>query len=107
MNIAAPTLASAASADDRDALRLDKLAHRRARAKLGWFSHAAVYLVVNLGLLALSFSTGQHWALFPLLGWGLGLLFHGLSVWVLAPGNALMDRMVAGERARLSRARRG
>jgi hypothetical protein len=87
--------------DDREDLRLDKLARRRARSKLGWFSHAAVYAAVNLGLLALSFSTGQHWAIFPLLGWGLGLLFHGLAVWVFAPGNALMDRMVARERARL------
>jgi hypothetical protein len=80
---------------------LDWTARRRARAKLGWFVHATVYLVVNTVLVALSLAGGRHWALFPLLGWGLGLLFHGLAVWVLAPGNALMDRMVARERARL------
>lgn len=81
--------------------QLDWTARRRAKAKLGWFAHATVYLVVNAVLVALSLAGGRHWALFPLLGWGLGLLFHGLAVWVLAPGNALMDRMVARERQRL------
>lgn len=86
--------------------RLDWTARRRAKAKLGWFFHATVYVAVNAVLLALSLASGRHWALFPLLGWGLGLLFHGLAVWVLAPGNALMDRMVARERERLDRAAR-
>lgn len=86
--------------------RLDWIARRRAKAKLGWFAHATVYAVVNAVLVALSLAGGRHWALFPLLGWGLGLLFHGLAVWVLAPGNALMDRMVARERERLDGAAR-
>ena len=29
--------------------RIDKLALRRAKAKLGWFAHAAIYALVNLG----------------------------------------------------------
>lgn len=81
--------------------RLEWTARRRARAKLGWLAHASVYLLVNAGLLALSLSSGRHWALFPLLGWGLGLALHGIAVWVFAPGNPLMDRMVERERARL------
>lgn len=80
---------------------LDFLARRRAQAKLGWYTHAAVYTVVNLGLITLSLASGRHWAIYPLLGWGLGLLMHGLSVWVFAPGNRVMDRMVARERAAL------
>ena len=40
----------------RDAVRA---ARRRARAKLGWLLHAAVYLVVNTGLVALSLAGGQ------------------------------------------------
>jgi len=81
--------------------RLDKLARRRARAKLGFFWHAAIYIVVNVGLVALSLSTGRHWAVFPLLGWGIGLLAHGLSVWVFAPGGDMMESMVRRERAKL------
>ncbi|RYF31944.1 MAG: 2TM domain-containing protein [Comamonadaceae bacterium] len=82
--------------------RIESLAVRRARAKLGWYSHAAVYLVVNAGLIALSLAHGGRWAIFPLLGWGVGLLFHGLSVWMFQPGGELMTRMVDRERARLA-----
>ncbi|MDP3309498.1 MAG: 2TM domain-containing protein, partial [Polaromonas sp.] len=52
--------------------RLEQLARKRADAKLGWYIHATVYLLVNLLLVALSVSSGRHWAIFPLLGWGLG-----------------------------------
>ncbi len=82
-------------------LQLDLLARRRAKAKVGWLLHATIYFVVNLGLVALSFATGRHWALFPLLGWGFGLLMHGLSVWVFAPGSGVMERLVQRERAKL------
>jgi hypothetical protein len=81
--------------------QLDALARRRAKAKLGWFSHAAIYLAVNLGLIALSMANGSTWAVYPLLGWGLGLLMHGLSVWVFAPGGGVFDRMVERERSKL------
>jgi len=80
---------------------LDATARRRAKAKLGWFSHAAIYVIVNAGLVTLSLITGRHWAIFPLLGWGLGLLMHWLSVWVFTPGGGVFDRMVARERAKL------
>ncbi|MBU2049268.1 2TM domain-containing protein [Acidovorax soli] len=88
-------------------LQIDKLARRRAKAKLGFFFHACVYVAVNLGLIALSLYHGRAWAIFPLLGWGVGLLFHGLSVWVFAPGNDLMESMVRRERAKLSANTRG
>ena len=82
---------------------LDALAHRRARAKLGWFAHAAVYALVNLGLIVLSLAQGRHWAVFPLLGWGLGLALHGTAVWLVGPGAALRQRLIERERAALAR----
>lgn len=84
-----------------DDTHLDRLARRRAKAKMGWWLHAAIYLVVNTALVALALAQGRHWAVFPLLGWGAGLAFHGLAVWVFAPGQPLMERMVARERQRL------
>ncbi|VTU32168.1 2TM domain-containing protein [Variovorax sp. PBL-E5] len=84
---------------------IGRLARRRAKAKLGWFSHAAVYLVVNLMLVAFSVASGRSWAIYPALGWGLGLLLHGISVWAFAPGGGMLERMVERERAALARAR--
>lgn len=86
---------------------LERLAQRRAKAKLGWYAHASVYLLVNLFLATLSFSSDRHWALFPALGWGLGLLVHGIAVFVLAGGTDLHERLVQIERERITRRGQG
>ena len=85
---------------------LERLAQRRAKAKMGWYIHATVYTLVNLLLITLSATSGRHWPLFPALGWGLGLLVHGVVVFVLA-GGTLHDRMVQTERERLARREQG
>ncbi|RYF39399.1 MAG: 2TM domain-containing protein [Comamonadaceae bacterium] len=82
--------------------RLEQLARKRAGAKLGWYLHATVYLLVNLLLVALSVSSGRQWAVFPLLGWGLGLAVHGAAVFLLTGGAGLHERLVQQERERLS-----
>jgi len=86
---------------------IDRLARRRAGAKLGWYTHAAVYLIVNLLLFAMSeYALGERrWSIYPLLGWGLGLTLHGVAVFVLGAGSGLRERMVDKERERLRRAR--
>lgn len=81
---------------------IERLARRRAGAKLGWYIHAGVYLLVNLLLVALSVGSGRHWAVFPALGWGIGLAIHGVVVFVLAGGTGLHERMVQAERNRLA-----
>lgn len=82
--------------------RLEQLARKRAGAKLGWYIHATVYLLVNLLLVALSLSSGRHWAVFPLLGWGLGLAVHGAVVFLLSGGAGIHERLVQQERERLT-----
>ena len=79
---------------------IDSLAKKRAGAKVGWYIHATVYVLVNLFLFAVSrygFGT-RNWSLAPLLGWGLGLALHGISVWFLGAGGRLRERMVQRER---------
>ncbi|PIF74052.1 2TM domain-containing protein [Variovorax sp. 54] len=80
---------------------LEKRARRRAGAKMGWFIHAFVYVVVNVGLVGLAASRGHNWAVYPLMGWGLGLLIHGAVVWLIAPGGGLYDRLLERERRAL------
>ena len=81
--------------------RIERLARRRAGAKMGWYIHATVYLLVNLFLVILASSRGHNWAMYPLLGWGLGLLIHGAVVFFVAPGGNLYDRMLERERRAL------
>jgi hypothetical protein len=84
---------------------IDRLARKRAGAKLGWYIHATVYVVVNAFLLAISTLGFGHrpWALFPLFGWGIGLALHGISVFILAKGGAFREGLVERERERLRR----
>ena len=81
---------------------LEATARRRVAARMGWYVHALVYLAVNAVLAALSLSTGRHWAIFPALGWGLGLLMHGLGVWLALGGGGLQQHLLEQERARLA-----
>jgi 2TM domain len=85
--------------------QLDRLARKRAGAKLGWYWHAAVYVLVNAALwTASSHGIGHRpWSFFPLVGWGIGLALHGAAVFVLGSGSGLRERMVQRERERLER----
>ena len=81
---------------------LDTLEHearRRAAAKLGWYIHASVYIAVNLMLVTLAATSGRSWAIFPVLGWGIGLAAHGIVVFLVLGG--LHQRMVEREREAL------
>ena len=84
---------------------IERLARKRAGAKLGWYTHALVFIVVNLGLWSLSrYGFGdRRWSVYPLLGWGLGLALHGIAVFVLGTGSGLRERIVHQERERLQR----
>jgi len=80
---------------------IERLARKRAGKKMGWYIHAFVYITVNIGLALLSSFSDRHWAVFPALGWGLGLLIHGLVVFVAPPGSQFREGLVQRERERL------
>ncbi len=48
----------------------------------GFYQHLAQYLVVNLVLVLLNlwYTPDNFWAIWPILGWGLGVAFHGIAV---------------------------
>ena len=85
---------------------IDALAKKRAGAKMGWYIHATVYVLVNVFLFAVSrYGLGtRNWSVAPLLGWGLGLALHGISVWFVGAGSNLRQRMVQRERDQIQRA---
>lgn len=80
---------------------IDKLARRRAGAKLGWYIHATVFIVVNLMLAGLAAMSDRNWAVFPAFGWGLGLAIHGAVVFLVTGGGGLHEQLVQRERDRL------
>jgi uncharacterized membrane protein len=77
---------------------LERLARKRVNARLGFYTHALVYILVVGGLGLLALSQGRAWAFWPAAGWGIGLLMHGLGVFGFGPGSALRDTMLERER---------
>ena len=59
-------------------------AARRANARLDFYSHLTMYVLVNLMLAGLNLIVTPTivWFVFPLAGWGVGLVIHGLMVFV-------------------------
>ena len=56
----------------------------RIRAKRGFWWHFGIYLVVNaflVGVWALTW-TGYFWPGWVMFGWGIGVVSHGLAVYV-------------------------
>ena len=86
---------------------LETRAHRRVRLKMGFFTHAFVYVCVNFGLFVLNMlHPERNWHFAPLLGWGFGLAIHGLVVFTGLGSGGLRDRMLQAEIAKLRRAER-
>ena len=60
-------------------------AKKRVEEKKGFFIHLIVYIVVNIMLVfiwAFPSGGGFPWFIYPLGGWGIGLIFHFLGVFV-------------------------
>lgn len=54
-----------------------------------FYVHLLIYIIVNLGLVIIYFIPGSSdekddgfWPIYTILGWGIGLIIHGLSVFV-------------------------
>ena len=94
---AAPYTQNAQSAES-DAALLRRARHP-ARARQGFPRHLRAVMARNARLAARALSRGQFWFVWPLLGWGLGLAAHGLSL-AWSRGNGY-QRMVDQELARL------
>lgn len=64
-------------------------AERRVKAKLGFYSHLASYVIVNGFLIAVYLLTGPlpgfynyPWFVWVMFGWGIGLMFHYTGTFV-------------------------
>jgi len=66
-----------------------KTIEERARARVeelkGFYIHLGIFIVIQVVLLAINLLTspGSLWFLYPLMGWGIGLASHAISVFGL------------------------
>lgn len=82
--------------DDQEAY---KIAKKRVEAKLGFYIHLTVYVVINLMLMIINFTTSSNylWFKWPLIGWGIGVFFHGLGTFVFSGGSAIKEWLIERE----------
>jgi hypothetical protein len=57
-------------------------AKKRVTGLRSFYIHLTVYVIVNSGLFLLDLFTspGSFWFFWPLMGWGIGLTMHALSI---------------------------
>lgn len=85
-----------------DEKKLQKEAKKRLAAKLSFYIHGAVFVptILLLAFINLTITPRFLWFLFPLAGWGLGVLIHGLIVFVALNRN-LKKHLIEKEMNRL------
>ena len=70
-----------------------KEAKKRVKKRKEFYHHLVSYVSVNVFLLILNLLTSPSalWFSFPMLGWGIGLLFHYVDVFGI-PGFGMLDK---------------
>ena len=81
-------------------------AKKRVEEKKGVFIHFIVYILVNILLViiwAFPAGGGYPWFLWPLGGWGIGLIFHFLGVFVFSRNTNWDRRQIEKEVGNIKR----
>ena len=63
-----------------DDQKVKRRAKKKVEEKLAFYLHLGIYLAVNILLLVINLLTweGVPWFIYPLLGWGVGVVIHGM-----------------------------
>jgi hypothetical protein len=81
---------------------LYRRAESRVKAKMGFYTHLFIYAAVNTALFLVNGKNtgtyGFEWFTWPLVAWGVCVMFHFLSVFVFR--GKLTERMIAKEMKR-------
>lgn len=83
-------------------------AEKRVKDRMGFYWHLATYVIVNGFLIAIYLLTSladgglyYPWFIWPLAGWGIGLLLNFLGVFVLVETPAAQQQRIAHEMERM------
>ncbi len=82
-------------------------ARKRVSVRIGFYTHLSVYVVVNLVLIGINLATSPAylWFKWPLMGWGIGVFFHGMSAFAFSGLEGVKERMIEKELEKESRRR--
>ena len=77
-------------------------AQKRVAAKIGFYIHFAIYLIVSIALTSINLGSSSEylWFKWPVMGWGIGILFHALSVYVFYGKTFITRKMIEKEMER-------
>jgi hypothetical protein len=84
------------------------LAKERVEARVGFYWHLASYVVVNAFLIGIYLITnwndasfGYPWFVWPLAGWGIGLILHAFGVFVFPDTGREQEQRIQRELANM------
>lgn len=85
---------------------MDNYTYEKARKivveKRKFYTHMASWIVMSLFFIFLNlFTSDFFWAVFPILGWSIGLAFHGIRVFSLTYGDDWEQKEIEKEMQKL------
>lgn len=74
-------------------------AKKRVEAKMGFYIHLSVYVAVILLLVAINLLSSPEtiWFQWPMMGWGVGVVIHALSVFIFSNRFTVTEKMIEKE----------
>ena len=83
-------------------------AEKKVEAKIGLYIHLAVYVVIitSLAIINYSTSTDYIWFKWPLIGWGIAVIIHALSIYNPLGESTIKERMIEKEMNKESQLRK-
>ena len=77
-----------------------KQAKESVEAKLGFYIHLFIYVLVCGFLILLNLTTNPdyYWFKWPVIGWGIGVFAHGFAVLFFSEGSSIKKRMIEKDR---------
>lgn len=81
-----------------------KKAKKRVKDKRRFYTHVITWAIMSVFFILLNMATTNYpWSIFPILGWGIGLAFHGIKVFSTVYGDDWEEREIEKEMEKLRR----
>lgn len=85
-----------------DDQKVSRKSRKTVNAKLGWYLHLTTYVILNSLLITINYITSPQylWFLWIVLGWGVGLCFHAVILFMFYGPSSIKEQMLKKEMER-------